>query len=211
VKPLLDETRVSKVHGLPDEAEDDKDEPNPTIKAEADPANVQSAFVWGESGPAIFSTVLDPLTGNKSRKLSYQGVEVGERVQIIGSDYNCGFWECKEGGDVIALSKVTFTLVNNTNLPLQVQEYSSTLPSLTAKQAKKYFNCASKHCSIADFNRDITAIPAGGVTHFELYLSNTNCGVESVNDGPFHTACSGSFRVHVKLRGKNFVFVEPAG
>jgi len=206
VKPML-VAGVSRARALPDEPEDDKDEPSPKIKAEADPAKVQSAFVWGESGPAQFSTAIDPLTGIKSRKLSYQGLEVGERVQIIGSDDNCGFWECR---GVTALLKVTFTLVNNTNLPLQVQEYSSTLPSLTAKQAKTYLNCGSKHCSIADVNRDVAAIPAGGVTHFELYLSNTNCEVESVNSGPFHTACSGSFRVHVKLRGKNFVFVEPA-
>ena len=213
VKPMIGSS-VAKVrsgagvgNAFPDEAEDEKHEPSSKIKAEADPAKVQSAFVWGESGPALFSTAIDPLTGIESRKLSYQGLEVGERVQIIGSDDNCGFWECN---GVTALLKVTFTLVNNTNLPLQVQEYSSTLPSLTAKQAKTYFKCASKHCSIADFNRDVAAIPAGGVTQFELYLSKSNCGVESVNSGPFHIACHGSFRVHVKLRGKNFVFVEPA-
>jgi len=210
VKPMLPSV-VSSTRAFPNEVEDDKDEPSPKIKAEADPAKVQSAFVWGESGPAIFATAIDPLTGKKSRKLSYAGVEVGERVEIVGSDYNCSFWACKEGGGVIALLKVTFTLMNNTELPLQVQEYSSTLPSLTAKQAKEYFKCAGKHCSVAEVNRDIAAIPAGGVTQFELYLSNTNCANESVNDGPLHTVCSGPFRVQVKLRDKNFVFVEPAG
>jgi S1-C subfamily serine protease len=210
VKPMLP-SEVSSTRAFPNEVEDDKDEPSPKIKAEADPAKVQSAFVWGESGSAIFSTAIDPLTGNKSRKLSYQGVEVGERVDIVGSDYNCSFWACKEGGGVIALLKVTFTLVNNTKLPLQVEEYSSTLPSLTAKQAKEYFKCGSKRCSTKEVNRDMAAIPAGGATQFELYLSNTNCGNESVNNGPFHTVCSGPFRVQVKLRGKNFVFVEPAG
>jgi len=210
VKPILPSV-MSNTRTFPNEAEDEKNKPSPEIKAEADPAKVQSAFVWGECGPAIFSTAIDPLTGNKSRKLSYQGVEVGERVEIVGSDYNCSFWACKEGGGIIALLKVTFTLVNNTKLPLQVQEYSSTLPFLTAKQAKEYFKCGSKHCGVAEVNRDIAATPAGEVTQFELYLSNTNCGNESIDNGPLHTVCSGPFRVQVKLRGKNFVFVEPAG
>jgi len=54
----------------------------PTIKAE-----VKSALVWGEDGPAgaVSSVIEDPLTGNAIHKLSYGGVEVSSRLGFEGT------------------------------------------------------------------------------------------------------------------------------
>jgi len=98
----------------------------PTFKSES-----YSAIVWGAALPdgAVASTVKDPLTGSLIKKLTFRGLDVSSTNGI--SKRPTLAWKPPYS------MTVWITVVNNTDAPVSVGSFTSTLRRIDSKNLKK--------------------------------------------------------------------------
>jgi hypothetical protein len=151
----------------------------PIFKAES-----HSAIVWGTDLPngATASVVKDPLTGSTIERMSFQGVDVSSTDGI--SKRPTLAW-----GPPYALT-VWITVVNNTDVPIDVGGFKSTLRQIESKNLKK----ARIRCN-DDSPSPSGAIAPGAGQRFAAVL-------ELLEPGP-----PPAVRYSVRVGGRDWVFV----
>jgi hypothetical protein len=144
----------------------------------------QSAVVWGADMPggASASTARDPLTGGLIKRLTFHGLDVSSSNGVSkrqafawGPPYSMTVW---------------ITVVNNTNAPVSVGNFTSTLRRIDFKNLKK----ARVRCYDESPPPSGTIAPGGG-QRFAAVL-------ELSEPGPPPTV-----RYSVRVGGRDWVFV----
>jgi hypothetical protein len=196
----------------------------PTIKAE-----VKSAFVWGEDGPAgaVSSVIEDPLTGNPIHKLSYGGVEVSSRLGFEGMGTD-------ERGTFL---NYTTTIVNGTDARLSLRYGGISVDGHAAspvrlvpagKKLKKkeehqnqeeLVELRKMHCITSGFLPSDNLFSADSSTKILSVAPATALTVSSIIRDPrnYHSIlCStagcyptGTIRYYVRVDNLDYVFVWP--
>jgi hypothetical protein len=196
----------------------------PTIKAE-----VKSALVWGEDGPAgaVSSVIEDPLTGNPIHKLSYGGVEVSSRLGFEGMGTD-------ERGTFL---NYTTTIVNGTDARLSLRYGGISVDGHAAspvrlvpagKKLKKkeerqnqeeLVELRKMHCITSGFLPSDNLFSADSSTKILSVAPATALTVSSIIRDPrnYHSIlCStagcyptGTIRYYVRVDNLDYVFVWP--
>jgi hypothetical protein len=153
------------------------------------------------------SIVIDPLTGNALRQISYKGVTVTAalRSQALGSGCDSACW---------TVYFATLTFVNNTEYPLKIDgdAFTATLPPPNEKEIKKWWG---KKTDPSSFAPRSAIVQPGGSSTLSFYMM----GVASRGYGGSFTGCSTcsfyvderpvdvvSLRFSIRVNGKDFVF-----
>lgn len=153
------------------------------------------------------SIVIDPLTGNSLRQISYEGVIVTTalRSQALGSGCDSACW---------TVYFATLTFVNNTAYPLKIdgETFTATLPSLSAKQIKKWWGKKVDPSSFSPRSADVQPGESASLTFYMMGLASrgyggsfTGCSTCSfwVDERPVDVV---SLRYSIRVNGKDFVF-----